>query len=247
MGRCTKTGSAGYTLVAILIFMTILGISVLVIVPTVYKVMQREKEEELLFRGKEYAQFLVNYQRRRGTYPKSLKELMQTQPRSARKLYKDPMCDCSDWGLIHPGQPFPIPKTTDGEPAGVGGPTNPFTPSPKSSTTSPYPSTYGSPPTSGSGTSGSSAPGSGGSKGSGAGFSGDALFQDKGEEENLLPIIGVYSKVHKKGLRTFKGREYYDEWGFFAGQNNEDYPELQQLFGSPTATLSPSPSAKPPR
>jgi len=223
--------------------MTILAISVLVIVPTVYKVMQRDKEEELLFRGKEYAQFLVNYQRRRGTFPKSLKELMQTQPRSARRLYKDPMCDCSDWGLIHPGMPFPIPKTTDGEPAGVGGPaspSNPFTPSPKSSTTSPYPSTYGAPPPSGT----TSGPGSGGGKGSGAGFSGDALFQDKGEEENLLPIIGVYSKVHKKGLRTFKGREYYDEWGFFAGQNNEDYPELQQLFGTVTPTLSPPPSSR---
>jgi type II secretory pathway pseudopilin PulG len=235
-----RTPPRGYTLVAILVFMTILSISVMVVVPTVYKVMQREREEELLFRGKQYAQAIINFQRRQGRLPMQLKELMKTQPRSARKLFKEPMCDCDDWGLIHPGEPWPRPRVdpngtegaADTNPTGTGAGTTP-----RSSTSSPFPATYGSPPPRGS-TDGGGKGSFSGQKGGGAGFSDDPFFKDKEGEETPRPIIGVYSKLHQKGLRTFKGYEYYDDWGFIAGQNNDDIPDflrktLPRPAGSP--------------
>ncbi len=218
----TGRSSSGYTLVAIMVFLAILTISVMVVAPTLYKVMQRDREEELIFRGKQYAQAIVNFQRRQGRPPLTLKELMKTQPRSARRLFKEPMCNCDDWGLIHPGDPWPRPhvdlNSTDGA-----ADTNPT--APRTSTNSPFPSTYGTPP-SGQGTTSASAGTGGKGQGSGAGFSNDTLFKEDDQEEAPRPIIGVYSKLHKKGLRTFKGYEYYDDWGFIAGQNNDDLPSF---------------------
>lgn len=244
-GRLRRRRPAGYTLVAIMVFLTVLTISVLVVVPTVYKVMQREREEELLFRGKQYALAIINFQKRQGRPPLFLKELMKTQPRSARKLFKEPMCDCMDWGLIHPGELFPRPRVNPDETDG-GSDFNPT--APRTSTSSPFPSTYGSAPSSGTSTGArpGSGIGTGTDQGNGAGFSNSPLFQDKGPEATQGPIIGVYSKLHKKGLRTFKGYEYYDEWGFIAGQNNDDLPDLTQLLGQ-RRQLPGSPQVAPPQ
>jgi type II secretory pathway pseudopilin PulG len=230
----------GYTLVAIMIFLAILTISVLVVAPTLYKVMQREREEELLFRGKQYAMAIMNFQRRQGRLPMELKELMKTQPRSARKLFKEPMCDCDDWGLIHPGDPWPRPRvdlnSTDGA-----ADTNPT--GPRSSTSSPFPSTYGTPPSGTGSTDGGRGASPGRGQGNGAGFSGDTLFQNTDQGEPPRPIIGVYSKLHKKGLRTFKGYEYYDDWGFIAGQNNDDIPSFL-IRGVPRPPSQPPPQTQ---
>lgn len=223
----TGNRSSGYTMVAIAIFLLLLSISLMEVAPLVTKVMQRDREEELLFRGKQYALAFLNFQKRQGRFPLNLKELMQTQPRSARKLFKDPMCDCDDWGLIHVGQPWPPPAVNPadsatglaGLPAGAGTDDRqrPGQPS------SPLPSSYTQPPPSGNQGQDQR------NRGNGAGSSNDSVFQDSGQEVNLTPIIGVYSKVHKKGLRTFQGQEYYDLWGFIAGQNNDDLPNVSPL------------------
>lgn len=230
-----STAQRGYTLVAIMVFLAILTITVMVVVPTVYKVMQREREEELLFRGKQYAMAIMNFQRRQGRLPLELKELMKTQPRSARKLFKEPMCDCDDWGLIHAGDPWPRPhvdlNSTDGA-----ADTNPTRP--RTSTSSPFPSTYGMPPSGAGSTDGGRGSSSGTGQGGTAGFSGDSFFQNDDQQEPPRPIIGVYSKLHKKGLRTFKGYEYYDDWGFIAGQNNDDIPSFL-IHGVPRTPSQP--------
>lgn len=238
-------------MVAIVIFLLLLAIAMMAVSPLVTKVMQREREEELIFRGKQYALALLNFQKRQGRFPLELKELMQTQPRSARKLFKDPMCDCADWGLIHVGQPWPPPPVnpatglpdTPAATPDTGDRQRPGQPS------SPLPSSYTQPPPPGNA-------GTGQRKGgNGAGFSNDSVFQDSGQEVTNAPIIGVYSKVHKKGIRTFKGQEYYDLWGFIAGQNNDDLPETMPVpwnqprpnpnpgvFGGPTSTTTPPPN-----
>src|ERR1051326_6616527 len=131
-----------------MIFMTLLAISILVVSPAISKIMQRDREEELIFRGRQYAQAILNFQKRQGRFPLTLKELMQPQPRSARKLYKEPMCACPDWGLIRVGQPWPPPPTST-NPAG-GTPTTGFgTTPPGGSQTrpgAPLPPTSSTPP-----------------------------------------------------------------------------------------------------
>jgi type II secretory pathway pseudopilin PulG len=198
-----------------MVFMTVLTISILAVAPLVSKIMKREMEEELLFRGKQYANAILAFQKKQGHPPMALDELMKTRPRSARKLFKEPICNCGDWGLIFVGDVWPPPKlkglTGDTPPGG-----SPATYSQPPPGKSGQPSTYTQPPTGG----------STGKPGKGAGFSDDPFFRDKGKEVSNRPIIGVHSLVHKKGLRTFKGLEYYDEWGFIAGQNNDDTGDL---------------------
>lgn len=226
-----RSRDGGYTLIAIMIFITLLSIAILAVSPSVSMMMRRDKEQELLFRGKQYAQAILNFQKRQGRFPLKLAELMKTQPRSARKLYREPICNCDDWGLILVGQPWPPPKTTTnpadgglfggtgstsgggtGTAPGGGGQTRPG---------SPLPTTYTTPPPGGGGPSGNP-PGSGGGDSGGLDLGGD------NKPQTNVPIIGVYSKVHKKGLQTFHGQEYYDQWGFIAGANNDpDLPGMQ--------------------
>jgi len=164
---------------------------------------------------------------------------MSTQPRSARQLYREPMCNCSDWGLIRVGQPWPPPTTsTSGNPAGgVSFDTGPSSTTPGTGQTrpgSPVPGTYSSPPASGTGgTTGTSSSG---------GMDGGLNLGGSNPTVSNAPILGVYSKLHKKGLRTFHGFEYYDQWGFIAGANNDpDLPaSLPSGFpGIPTHTPAP--------
>ena len=218
--------------------MFLLSIALMAVAPTVSKIMQREKEEELIFRGKQYAQAFLNFQKRQGRYPLNLKELMLTHPRSARKLFKEPMCDCDDWGLIRAGEPWPRPKPVKLD-SGFGSSTG--SSSDSSSSTSPTsetppPSSTSSPPPPSSTSSFSldsgpkstprsrSSTGSMGQASDSTGPTDSPFGSPGGEEKSNRPIVGVYSKLHVKGLRTFKGKDYYDEWGFIAGQNNDDLP-----------------------
>src|SRR5438874_10000175 len=113
MGRPTRTGRVaedrGYTMVAIVIFIAILTIVIATVGPSISTIMKRDREEELLFRGKQYARSIVLFQRRFGRYPTSLKEMAASRPHTLRKLWKDPMCNCDDWKLLIRGHPDSSP------------------------------------------------------------------------------------------------------------------------------------------
>ncbi|HEY3173336.1 MAG TPA: type II secretion system protein [Thermoanaerobaculia bacterium] len=92
-------------MVAVVIFIAILTIVIAAVGPSISTIMRREREEELLFRGKQYARSIALFQRRYGRYPTSLKEMYTNRPRTIRKLWKEPICDCNDWKLLIQGQP----------------------------------------------------------------------------------------------------------------------------------------------
>jgi type II secretory pathway pseudopilin PulG len=75
-------------------------------------VIQREKEEELIFRGKEYGQAIRLYQKMKGTFPTELKQLADKGPNNEsiiRQIYKDPITG-GDFGLMLAGpNGVPIP------------------------------------------------------------------------------------------------------------------------------------------
>jgi type II secretory pathway pseudopilin PulG len=96
-------------MVAVVMFIAILTILIAAVGPSISTIMRREREEELLFRGKQYARAIALFQHRYGRYPTSLKEMYENRPRTIRKLWKDPMCDCDDWKLLIRGQPDSIP------------------------------------------------------------------------------------------------------------------------------------------
>src|SRR5215470_387571 len=94
--------SDGYAFVVLMIAMTVMLIALAAVLPSVYHESQREKEEELIFRGNEYARAIYLFQRQFQRYPKSVDELIRTNNlRFLRHAYKDPMSLNGKWRFIH--------------------------------------------------------------------------------------------------------------------------------------------------
>ena len=76
--------SRGYTLVALMIGLTIMAILVAAVLPLASTEAQRDKEDELVFRGFQYAEGVRGFRRRYGRYPNTLKEMYEVRPRTLR-------------------------------------------------------------------------------------------------------------------------------------------------------------------
>lgn len=92
-------GSSGFTYVALLVAIVILGISMGAAGKYWSFITQREKEEELLFRGEQYRLAIERYYKAlpgRNAYPPSIEELLKDSrtpkaKRHLRQAFKDPM------------------------------------------------------------------------------------------------------------------------------------------------------------
>jgi type II secretory pathway pseudopilin PulG len=126
----------GFTLVAIVIGIAILTILIAAVAPSIGVVMKRDREAELIFRGRQYARAIGLFQRRYGRYPNQLKELYENRPRTIRHLWKDPMCNCDFQPLI---QGMPCGSIGVGQPPGPAGSPGP------SPTPTPSKTAFGSP------------------------------------------------------------------------------------------------------
>jgi type II secretory pathway pseudopilin PulG len=212
----TRRRTAGFTLVGVVVFIAVLTILVAAIGPSVYAVQQRDKEEELIFRGRQYARAIGLFQRRFGRLPTSMKELEQSRPHTLRKRYKEPMCNCDEWHLIFAGTPEATPPGSGptmlqltpriGLTPGFGSPNQPpstysglFSTTPPPGTgggaqqpTPEFPSLFGTPTT-----------------------------------QTVGPIVGVRTSVHKKGFRQWRGLDYYDDWRFISGDADKDFGKNQ--------------------
>ena len=113
MGRLSAHES-GYTMVAVVIGMLILAILIMGVAPSIATIMKREREQELLFRGKQYARAIALFQKRYGRFPTELKELYANRPRTIRKLWKDPICNCPDWHVIYQNSPDALGQSAPG-------------------------------------------------------------------------------------------------------------------------------------
>jgi len=58
---------------------------------------QREKEEELIFRGQQAVEAIRLFRARNGRFPLTLEELVKAKPRVLRKPWADPMTGVPDW------------------------------------------------------------------------------------------------------------------------------------------------------
>jgi type II secretory pathway pseudopilin PulG len=98
-------------MVAVMIGIAILTILIAGVAPTVATIMKRERETELIFRGKQYARAIALFQRRYGRYPNELKDLYENRPRTIRHLWKDPICNC-DWYPLIQGAADSVPSSS---------------------------------------------------------------------------------------------------------------------------------------
>lgn len=100
--KSSASGSSqppGYTLLLLLIAIFVMSLGLLVAVPVLETQLRREKEEELIFRGKQYVEAIRLYQQKKpGSYPSSLEDLVKEK--CLRKIYRDPMSENGKWNLL---------------------------------------------------------------------------------------------------------------------------------------------------
>ncbi len=101
-GGFPATNLRGYALLVIMMLTLLILISLTAALPSVYTAGMREREEELLFRGNEYAHAIALFRRQFRRYPTSVKELLETNGiHFLRREYSDPMTKKGKWRFIH--------------------------------------------------------------------------------------------------------------------------------------------------
>jgi type II secretory pathway pseudopilin PulG len=94
----------GAMLLAVLFMMAMMVIVAMAMAPSFVQQMKRDREEEMIHRGTEYARAIKKYYKKFGRYPANLEQLENTnQVRFLRKRYKDPLTKDGQWKLLHAG------------------------------------------------------------------------------------------------------------------------------------------------
>jgi len=217
--RCMKSNrcdESGYVLLAVMLAVTLLLVAMSIELPRIAQQIKREKEEELVHRGKDYATAVKRFVHKNGgRYPSSVEQLEDTNHiRFLRKRYKDPITGEADWKMVHAGEAqinIPTPKPGLSGPGG----TNPglFGTSPQGGTNppganppplgqaqlnpNPGGSTFGQPPAQG-------------------GQLGSLTTSNIGNGQTVGggQIIGVASVSKKQSIKEFNDKDHYDEWYF---------------------------------
>jgi hypothetical protein len=137
--RCTsgKRREGGYALLLVVFLTTMLLIATMAVAPNALTEGKREREKEMIWRGKQYVRGVKLHYRKLGRFPTSLDDL--TKPkigslRFMRQAYKDPMNhEDGSWRLIYVG-PLgqligslkPSQSVQFGRPGGLGMPPTPL-------------------------------------------------------------------------------------------------------------------------
>jgi type II secretory pathway pseudopilin PulG len=246
--RTSLAGQRGYLLLSVMLVVTIMLIMMAIEAPRIAQQVQREKEEELIHRGKEYATAIRRFYHKNGTYPLSLEQLEDTNHmRFLRRRFKDPMTPEGEWKLIHVGEAqINLPVT------GVPGQAGSLTTSPAGGAASPSPTPGGLGGPSGfssgpGGLGGASGLGSGGLGASGtpqagpSGQMGTLTTQNIGSGTGAGggPIMGVASMSKKTSIKDFNGNTEYDQWLFVYD------PRLEQTVGGIVVAAPRGPNSPP--
>src|SRR5829696_4413621 len=88
--RRSACAEAGYAMAALLVALAVMAVVLGAAMPTWSHMIRREKEEELIFRGLQYARAINQYQRKfANASPQSLDVLIEQH--MLRKKWKDPL------------------------------------------------------------------------------------------------------------------------------------------------------------
>ena len=195
-GFRAETSQGGFALLIVMMLAVVLLISLTAALPRVYTQGQREKEEELIFRGNEYARAIALFRRQFKRYPTSVKELLKTNGiRFLRHEYSDPMTRTGKWRFVHadangtPLDSLTLARPTVAKPLGggsFGSETKPATPAAEEEKES-------------------------GEK--------SAFFGDRKEIQGAF-LIGVASTSKKNSIRKWNNRTRYNEWEFLGVELN---------------------------
>jgi type II secretory pathway pseudopilin PulG len=124
---------------ALLAMLAIMTLSLLLAMPSWRYLVKDDKEQELIFRGRQISAAIARFQRKNGNaLPASVDQLVQGK--FLRKAYRDPLVPDGKWRIVRPGEGIPGTALRPGGSL-VGGSARPTpTPTPTPSTsTSPGP------------------------------------------------------------------------------------------------------------
>src|SRR5271169_840670 len=92
---------SGYLLLAVLLLMALMIIAATIEAPRLVQQIKRDREEEMIHRGTEYARAVKKFYKKFGRYPANLEQLDNTnQIRFLRKRYNDPLTKDGKWKLL---------------------------------------------------------------------------------------------------------------------------------------------------
>lgn len=256
--RTRQTAESGYVLLTLLLMMALMAIVAATIVTSLKFDIQRDREEEMIHRGAQYARAIRAYYKKFGRYPATIENLENTnQLRFLRKRYKDPITG-KDFKLLHFGEvkmglagvagmgggvipgastigangtltPTSAPGSTFGN--NTFGNSNSYSQSAQTLQKTGTDSTQ-------SGDSGSDAQtvSSGGTTDAPDKSSGDQPVQTFGG----MPIVGVASTSKGPTIREFDKKKKYNEWSFVYDPSLDrgflittPYQPQLQMFGTP--------------
>jgi len=259
----------GYVLIVMLLFLTLLAISLTAVAPAMVQRIRRERELELIHRGKQYQRAIRLYYRKFGRFPVRLEELENTnRMRFLRRRYKDPMTESGTWRLIHfgeaqltlpnasllPGATAPGATATTGGGAsfGVAGMgassafANTFASSSQSAQSTPQPAQANTAQAQTGTTQGgtSSDPSQSGQSSGQPGQPGTPVSQlssplGGGQTFGGGPVVGVSSTSKKESIRTLNNKNHYNDWEFVY----DPRLDVNTLQAMPGLTNQPNPTA----
>jgi type II secretory pathway pseudopilin PulG len=107
----SSEGEGGYTLVALLAFMSILALAMIAAAPNLQRQAQREREEDAIFRGEQMADAIKAFVDKSPNHqlPTSIDDLLEGVPQGSKKLQvlrisaaRDPLSKDGEWKLVRP-------------------------------------------------------------------------------------------------------------------------------------------------
>ncbi len=201
----------GYIILLLMFSVFVISIGLMVAVPIWQTQIQREKEEELIFRGKQYVEAIRLFQQKKpGAFPREFDELLEEK--CIRQLYKDPMTENGSWNVILVAPGLPTRGARSGRQRG------------SSFGRSQQRRTQIGQQRGGRQSSGTDEPGTG--EGSVAVQKVLIAPQEALSSIDNPQIIGVVSKSTKNSIKIYYQQESYDKWLFYYGQDPGQMPEI---------------------
>jgi type II secretory pathway pseudopilin PulG len=113
---------SGFVLLAVIFLTVVLLIALAVAAPKIALSIQRQKDIETVHRGEQYRRAIQLYYRQFGSYPTSVKQLLDTNNmRFLRRKYTDPLTGKDDWKPVYYGQAHVHPLGFFGQPLSATG------------------------------------------------------------------------------------------------------------------------------
>lgn len=214
----------GFILIALLFMVAVIMIVMAAAVPGITTSIKRQREEELIRRGKQYQRAIQLFYRKTGRFPISLEQLENTNNvRFLRRKYSDPITGKDEWRVIRFGQAKPrTPPAFGGGgqrgAAGVGG---------------------------------MGGPGQNPNQGVLPGSSAASISRPLSGSPSMGggPIVGVASTSEKESVKEIDGKNHYHEWEFVYDPSLDPNARQQPQQGpdrSPRPSRDPGGALPPP-